>query len=117
MVAHATRKIAVLKLEDSPVPGDLEFVIHSSLLFMSSLAQIVASMVAFWIVASGFHWSHAREGFAAFCYMAGLVAAVVAGSFGADVSAKHIFSNKEELVRFLDLKSCSEHLSKGNQAV
>lgn len=103
MVVQATR-MAAQKVGKALVPGGLEFSIHSSLLLMSSLVQTIASVGGIWVVASGgFDWSKAREGFAAFCYLAAFLAAIAAGSLGVEVSGKHIFGNKEELV-------CSIHV-------
>ena len=81
------------------VQGDVEFTIHASMLLMASLAQIVASVLGLWIVVRGMQWSRPAAGFAAFGYVLGLLASIGSGTLAAEVSGKHVFRNKEGLVR------------------
>lgn len=99
MVVSGARNTAQNAQECTMVHGDLEFTIHSSMLLMASLAQIVASVVGLWVVLCGMQWSRREAGFAGFGYVLGLLAAIVSGAIAADVSGKHVFRNKEGMVR------------------
>lgn len=95
-IARGTRKGAQ---EKHLVSGDLEYTIESSILLVCSVEQMVGSVVAVWLVLTGFQWSNGPEGFAAFCYLVAILAAFTAGYFGLDVCVRHLSSNNDELVR------------------
>ena len=99
MMVHQAVGVAAKKVDKEPVSGELEFTIHSSLIFASSIGHIVAATVGIWVVGSGMNWSRGRDGFAGACYIAGLLAAISSGALATNVSSQHLFEKREGLVR------------------
>lgn len=99
MMVNQAVGVAAKKVDKEPVSGELEFTIHSSLIFASSIGHIVAATVGIWVVGSGMDWSRGRDGFAGACYIAGLLAAIASGALATNVSSQHLFEKREGLVR------------------
>ena len=82
------------------VSGDLEYSVHSSIVLVCSVEQVVASFVAVWLIVTGAHWAHGFLDFlSGSCYIVGLIFALAAGYLAADTTARHLSSNSDELVR------------------
>ena len=99
MVVYGNGNTAKNAQEPAMVSGDLEFTIHSSFLLMASLAQITGSLVGMWVVAKGMTWDSHQGCLAGICYLAGLLASIVAGEMAAEVAGRQVFRNREGLVR------------------
>lgn len=96
LLCQHTRQVAHLKQARS---GDLHFSIYASVLLIMSVEQAITSVGVAWVASVGYNWSHASEGAAAFCTVAGCVASTAAAGIALWASVKHVLSNLDTLVR------------------
>jgi hypothetical protein len=95
-VCNKTLKAANLKAE---VPSDREFSIWSSILYVLSVQQMFVSLGVAWEAVTGYTWSDASEGVAAFCFLLAALLSLAAAGMGLLGGARHLLSNENALVR------------------
>jgi hypothetical protein len=83
------------------VPSEQEFSIWSSILFILSVEQCIVSLCVAWTAMTGYKWSDASEGAAAFCFLLAALVSLAAAGMGLLGGARHLLSNQNSLVRVL----------------
>jgi hypothetical protein len=87
------------------VPSDTEFSIWSSILWILSAEQFIVSLGVAWTAMTGYKWSDASEGAAAFCFLLAALVSLAAAGMGLLGGARRLLSNENALVRVAAISS------------